>query len=219
MEECRLHTLSSFALLLDFKTAVSAGSSLISHSYRNLLVNPVCWPPFWNVLWLPYYTDRWKTTSTNANPFRRYGGLQLSLWPLPVMTIFKIISLYPCTGSYEIKETVSLTLLIIFLTFNLLAVEVLTSKFDAVTSSSGQKLCAVAKPSDVVLNVRSVILCGAICLGDELCVAYNYKNVLEECDLFDCSVPQNYSAVSECSSYKLQGKLVFIEYNAMLRGV
>jgi len=101
--------------------------------------------------------------------------------------------------------------LISFLVFHLLTVEVLTSSFKAVTSSSsGEKLCAVAKPSDTLMNVRSAIQCGAICMADILCVSYSFKKDLKECDLYDCTAPQNYSAVLGCSSYKLQGKWFYI---------
>jgi len=60
------------------------------------------------------------------------------------------------------------------------------------------------------MNVRSAIQCGAICMADEFCETYSYKKDLKECDLYNSTALQNYSAVHGCSSYKLQGKLGFI---------
>jgi len=102
-------------------------------------------------------------------------------------------------------ETIRVTSLILLLIFNLLTGEVLASSFKAVTTSSGEKLCAVAKPSDTVMNVRSVTQCGAICMTDILCATYSFKKDLKQCDLYDCMAPQNYAAVPGCSSYTLQG--------------
>jgi len=115
--------------------------------------------------------------------------------------------------NHEIMETIRVTLLILFLIFNLRTGEVLASIFKAVTSSSGKKLCAVAKPSDTVVNVRSDIQCGVICMADILCETYSYKKDLRECDLYDCTAPQNYSAIPGCISYKLQGKLGLLRTN------
>jgi len=102
------------------------------------------------------------------------------------------------------------TSMIIFLTFNLFTGEVLASNFEAVTSSTGEKLCAVDKPFDTVMNVRSDIQCGVICMADILCETYSFRKDLKECDLYNFTAPQNYSAVPGCSSYKLQGKLCYI---------
>jgi len=113
-------------------------------------------------------------------------------------------------GSQEITETMKVTSMIFFLTYNLFAGEVLASHFEAVTSSSGEKLCAVDKPSDTVMNVRSAIQCGAMCMADILCGTYSFKKDYKECDMYDCTAPQNYSAVPGCRSYKLQGKLCYI---------
>jgi len=107
-------------------------------------------------------------------------------------------------------ETIKVTSLILILVYHLLTGEVLALYFEVVTSSSGEKLCAVDKPSDTVMNVRSTIQCGAICMADILCGTYSFKKDIKECDQYDCTAPQNYSAVPGCSSYKLQGKLGFI---------
>jgi len=130
--------------------------------------------------------------------------------------------LVPCIvvvtlGNQEITETMKVTSMIFFLTFNLFTDEVLASHFEAVTSSSGEKQCAIDKPSDTVMNVRSDIQCGAICMADELCETYSFKKDLKQCDLYDCTAPHNYSAVPGCSSYKLQGKLYCMHSNATLR--
>jgi len=113
-------------------------------------------------------------------------------------------------GNQETMETIIVTSLILFLIFNLFAGEVLASNFEAVTSSTGEKLCTVDKPFDTVMNVRSDIQCGAMCMADILCGTYSFKKDIKECDLYDCTAPQNYSAVPGCSSYKLQGKSGFI---------
>jgi len=124
------------------------------------------------------------------------------------------------SGYQETMETIIVSSLILFLIVTRLTIEVMTSNFEAVTSSTGEKLCSVAKPSDTVMNVRSDIQCGTICMSDKFCETYSYKKELKECDLYDCTVPQNYSAVLGCSSYKLQGKFSLITvYHAMLRGV
>jgi len=119
------------------------------------------------------------------------------------------------SGYQEIMETMRVTSLIFFFIFNLLTVEVLTANFEAVTSSTGEKLCSDAEPSDTVMNVRSVIQCGAICIANDFCETYSFKKDLKECNLYDCTAPQNYSAVPGCSSYKLQGKLGLMTYHVM----
>ena len=94
-------------------------------------------------------------------------------------------------------------------TFHLIAVEAQTTSFEAVTSLSGEKLCSIAEPMEVELNVRSVIRCGTICSANDFCQMYGYKSVLNYCDLYDSTSPQNYSEVPGCSSYVLQRELRF----------
>jgi len=120
------------------------------------------------------------------------------------------------SGYQETMETMRVTSLVLFIIFNLLTVEVLIANFEAMTSSTGEKLCSDAEPSDTVMNVRSVIQCGAICIANDFCETYSFKKYLNECDMSDCTAPQNYSAVPGCSSYKLQGKLGLITYHVML---
>ena len=95
-------------------------------------------------------------------------------------------------------------------TFHLIAVEAQTTSFEAVTSLSGEKLCAIAEPMKVELNVRSVIRCGTICSANEFCQMYGYKSVLNECELYDSAAPQAYSQVPGCSSYILQSESCFL---------
>jgi len=125
-----------------------------------------------------------------------------------IMNTVSLTCVFP--GYQETMETIIVTSLILFLIFNLFADEVLASNFKAVTTSTGEKLCTVGEPSDTVMNVRSDIQCGAICVADEFCETYSYKKDIKECDLYECMAPQNYSAVPGCSSYKLQGKSGFI---------
>jgi len=115
--------------------------------------------------------------------------------------------------------TASTSSLMLFLALNLITVKVLASNFVAVTSSNGEKLCAVDKPSEVALNVRSAVKCGVICLADIFCEAYGFKEPLEECDLYDCKAPTNYSAVPGCSTYTIQGKFSFITYCTLSRSI
>ena len=93
----------------------------------------------------------------------------------------------------------------------LLVAEALNSaSFQAMTSLSGEKLCIVAEPMKLELNVRSTIQCGTICSANEFCQMYGYQSDLNECDLYDSAAPENYSHVLGCSSYKLQGKFSFL---------
>jgi len=111
----------------------------------------------------------------------------------------------PRTG--ETVMTMRIMLLMLSLVFHMITVEAQTSiNFEAVTSSTGEKLCGTDKPSDVASNVRNVIRCGAICMVDDTCETYSYKNATKECDMYVGTAPKNYSIVPGCSSYTRQGR-------------
>ena len=94
--------------------------------------------------------------------------------------------------------------------------------FQRVTSSNGSSVCAVDKPSEAAsvdpeldnsVCVPPSVRCAWRCTRQPNCTGYNYKDIVQKCELY-LFAPTNFTSIDSSCNY-FQVKYVLIYVNKM----